>query len=122
MMMNKALLLKAIGTTILAAAIYKTINFFLGNNSGSQSLPTDKEAAAQEPQFEDKYFKEYDELLSQPQKEPQQDDDHKECLENMYYSTVRETINDFYGDVIMCYDHATLSFAYYARTANIPYK
>ena len=40
----------------------------------------------------------------------------------MYYSTVRETIDDFYGDAIMCYDHATASFAYYARTANIPYK
>jgi len=40
----------------------------------------------------------------------------------MYYSTVRETINDFYGDIIMCYDHATFSFAYYARTGNIPYK
>ena len=40
----------------------------------------------------------------------------------MYYTTVRDTINEFYGDVIMCYDHATFSFAYYARTANIPYK
>ena len=35
---------------------------------------------------------------------------------------VRETINDFYGDIIMCYNAATFSFAYYARTANIPYK
>ena len=40
----------------------------------------------------------------------------------MYYSTIRETIDKFYGDVIMCYDHKTLSFAYYARTGNIPYK
>ena len=119
----KVLLLKAVGTTILAAAIYKTVNFLLGNNSESQSSPTDEEAAAQEPQFEDKYFKEYDDKFSspQPQQEPQKDE-RKECLENMYYRTVRETINDFYGDVIMCYDHATLSFAYYARTANIPYK
>ena len=40
----------------------------------------------------------------------------------MYYLTVKERINDFYGDVLMCYDHATLSFAYYARTASVPYK
>jgi hypothetical protein len=93
--------------------------------------------------FEDKYFKEYDEwiaqqLVSEPEPEPEPEptpdadtntvidpaeQNHKrECLENMYNITVRETINDFYGDVIMCYDHATLSFAYYARTANIPYK
>ena len=89
--------------------------------------------------FEDKYFKEYDEWIArQSASEPDADADadaetntvidpaeqnHKrECLENMYNITVHETINDFYGDVIMCYDHATLSFAYYARTANIPYK
>jgi len=71
--------------------------------------------------FEDKYFKEYDEWSST--KQPETNEAHKkECLENMYYSTVRETINDFYGDVIMCYDHKTSSFAYYARTGNIPYK
>ena len=113
----KVLLLKAVGTTILAAAIYKTVNFLLGNNSESQSSPTDEQQQRQQIPFEDKYFKEYDDYISQPQK-----DERKECLENMYYRTVRETINDFYGDVIMCYDHATLSFAYYARTANIPYK
>jgi hypothetical protein len=115
----KVLLLKAVGTTILAAAIYKTVNFLLGNTSESQSSPTDEEQEQQQPQFEDKYFKEYDDYISQPQRDP---DACKESLENMYYRTVRETINDFYGDVIMCYDHATFSFAYYARTANIPYK
>lgn len=86
--------------------------------------------------FEDKYFKEYDEWIeAHPDSNNTDDNDNKnviidpveeqhrkECLENMYYSTVREKINDFYGDVIMCYDHATLSFAYYARTGNIPYK
>jgi hypothetical protein len=72
--------------------------------------------------FEDKYFKEYDEWASCMQ-QPETNEAHKkECLENMYYSTVRETINEFYGDVIMCYDHTTLSFAYYARTGSIPYK
>jgi hypothetical protein len=86
----------------------------------------------QEIFFEDKYFKEYDEWIEAHPLNHNDDknviinaveEQHKkECLENMYYSTVRETINDFYGDVIMCYDHATFSFAYYARTGNIPYK
>jgi hypothetical protein len=79
--------------------------------------------------FEDKYFKEYDEWVSNTTTTntaataTESNEEHKkECLENMYYATVRETINDFYGDIIMCYDHTTFSFAYYARTANIPYK
>jgi hypothetical protein len=79
--------------------------------------------------FEDKYFKEYDEWVSSQLATATnkitttaEEEHKKECLENMYYSTVREKINEFYGDVIMCYDHATLSFAYYARTGNIPYK
>lgn len=84
--------------------------------------------------FEDKYFKEYDEwVAAQDAAEATataQDTDtatdtaaqahKKECLENMLY--VRETINDFYGDIIMRYDAAIFSFVYYARTANIPYK
>ena len=90
--------------------------------------------------FEDKYFKEYDEwVAAQDAAEAAataQDADtatdtdtdtdtaaqahKKECLENMLY--VRETINDFYGDIIMRYDAAIFSFVYYARTANIPYK
>jgi hypothetical protein len=112
------LLLYTLGTTILATAIYKTVNFiFTVNNSDFSSADEEH----QQPLFEDKYFKEYDEHMAQQQQQ-QDDNDRKECLENMYYRTVRETINDFYGDVIMCYDHATFSFAYYARTANIPYK
>jgi hypothetical protein len=81
--------------------------------------------------FEDKYFNEYDEwTAAQDAAEaaaaaadadtPAAAAHKKECLENMLY--VRETINDFYGDIIMRYDAATFSFAYYARTANIPYK
>jgi hypothetical protein len=79
--------------------------------------------------FEDKYFKEYDEwVAAQDAAEaaatatdtPAAQAHKKECLENMLY--VRETINDFYGDIIMRYDAATFSFVYYARTANIPYK
>ena len=97
----------------------------------------ESDSSPEETPFEDKYFKEYDEwVLQQSKSEPDNDaintvvtdvntveQNHKnECLETMYYSTIRETINDFYGDVIMCYDHETFSFAYYARTANIPYK
>ena len=78
--------------------------------------------ASSSPPFEDKYFNEYDEWVKTTHAHETTDEHKKECLENMYYSTVRETINEFYGDVIMCYDHATLSFAYYARTGNIPYK
>lgn len=78
--------------------------------------------APSSPPFEDKYFNEYDEWVKTTHAHETTDEHKKECLENMYYSTVRETINEFYGDVIMCYDHATLSFAYYARTGNIPYK
>ena len=97
--------------------------------------------------FEEKYFREYDEWAARTDPctdpctnpctnpcteselepvnkviNPVEEEHRKECLENMYYSTVREKINDFYGDVIMCYDHKTFSFAYYARTGNIPYK
>ena len=81
--------------------------------------------------FEDKYFKEYDEWVAaqdaaeaaataQDTDTPAAQAHKKECLENMLY--VRETINDFYGDIIMRYDAAIFSFVYYARTANIPYK
>lgn len=89
---------------------------------GNTSPPTLTQQTTTPIQFEDKYFKEYDEWASSTQ-QPETNEVHKkECLENMYYSTVRETINEFYGDVIMCYDHTTLSFAYYARTGSIPYK
>ena len=79
--------------------------------------------------YERKYFEEYDEWITKtnedptPEPQPQPQPQYKqECLDNMYYSTIRDKINDTYGDIIMCYDHATLSFAYYAKTANIPYK
>ena len=88
--------------------------------STSTSTPTPTNPPP--PPFEDKYFNEYDEWSKSTDTNETSEDHKKECLENMYYSTVRETINDFYGDVIMCYDHKTLSFAYYARTGNIPYK
>jgi hypothetical protein len=89
------------------------------------------QTTTQEVPFEDKYFKEYDEWVSKQPSSLNDDNyvivpalttDKKECLENLYNTTIRERIDDFYADVIMCYDHSTFSFAYYARTANIPYK
>jgi hypothetical protein len=135
--LSKALLY-TIGTSIFAAVVYKSLLRSTGTQStflsvflkplhfifGNTALIADAAAAAETP-FEDKYFKEYDAWTAYQNHQTlsiAEEDRRKECLENMYYSTVRETIDDFYGDVIMCYDHATLSFAYYARTANIPYK
>lgn len=150
-------LLYALGTTILATVIYKSIHKYtnitksprLCNFLYTISLPLNymcykliwkkkgnnqsSNTPTQEVAFEEKYFKEYDEWIAQHDAadataavnkviDPVEEEHKKECLENMYYSTVRERINDFYGDVIMCYDHATFSFAYYARTGNIPYK
>ena len=136
-----------LGTTIIASVIYKSLkntrNTHISNflstfmkynipilqNSHAHPHPEYDSIA-----YEDKYFKEYDEWLVAGKSATDATDatdatataaeeaHKKECLENMYHSTIRETINDFYGDVIMCYDHATLSFAYYARTGNIPYK
>lgn len=112
------------GTTLAATIIYKSMKHFLSYKKRRNRTP-------HQPQlpFEDKYFKEYDEWVSNTTTTntaataTESNEEHtKECLENMYYATVRETINDFYGDIIMCYDHTTFSFAYYARTANIPYR
>lgn len=126
-------LLYVFGTTIFATVLYKSINKYTNKehqtplyhffytfsqpfkyiyNKFQQSKKDKIEL------FENKYFKEYDEWINNNVEEAHE----KERLENMYYVTVTERINDFYGDVIMCYDAATLSFAYYARTANIPYK
>ena len=133
--LSKALIY-SIGTSIFAAMLYKSLlrggttrstflsvflkplHFIFGSNRIGTS--------GNEPTlFEDKYFKEYDEWVAKQSETTlttAEQEHRKECLENMYYSTVRETIDDYYGDVMMCYDHATESFAYYARTANIPYK
>jgi hypothetical protein len=114
------------------SAFLKPFHTIFGNTADTAETTTHHDTTTQLP-FEEKYFKEYDEWTAQKERECEREREHntlsiaeedhlKECLENMYYSTVRETINDFYGDIIMCYDHATLSFAYYARTGNIPYK
>jgi hypothetical protein len=113
----KTVIYAAVGTTLAATIIYKSMKHFLLYKKRRNRTPS------QLP-FEDKYFKEYDEwVATATATATESNKEHKkECLENMYYATVRETINDFYGDVILCYDHNTFSFAYYARTANIPYK
>jgi hypothetical protein len=115
------ILIYAAGTTLAATIIYKSMKYYLSYKKRRNRTPHQSQLP-----FEDKYFKEYDEWVSNTTTTNTatavNEEHNKECLENMYYATVRETINDFYGDVIMCYDHATFSFAYYARTANIPYK
>jgi hypothetical protein len=142
-------LLYTFGTSVLATILYRVLLRRGGSGGGSSRFtflsvflkPLQfifKDLEHNETKiipFEDKYFNEYDDWQKRQKQQQQQQEQQdttsateaeqqhrKECLENMYYSTVRETIDDFYGDVVMCYDHATLSFAYYARTANIPYK
>lgn len=133
----KKSLLYAVGATVMTAVFYKSLRYLSAKSSWwsyiflrpfKHLLTSEKED--KQILFEDKYFKEYDELTRQ--QTPLDDNNYvivstesthkKECLEHLYYMTTRDTIDDFYGDVIMCYDYATLSFAYYARTANIPYK
>jgi hypothetical protein len=118
-------LLYIVGTTFITAIIYKslknrtaTLFHFL---TPFKYLLNRRKTDIQEIPFEDKYFNEYDEW-SAKQACAQTPTAEDNSLEQLFYITIRETINDFYGDVIMCYDHATFSFAYYGRTANIPYK
>ena len=118
-------LLYIFGTTFITAIIYKSLK----NRTATlfdfltpfKYLLNRRKTNTQEIPFEDKYFNEYDEWSAKQARThtPTAEDN---CLEQLFYKTIRETINDFYGDVIMCYDHATFSFAYYGRTANIPYK
>jgi hypothetical protein len=139
-------ILYALGTTLFATILYKSIHHRVQGTSNFFyiiSLPfkyfyhkfqISREIKDSVVLFEDKYFKEYDEWLATTntsQEDPtpsnsivdsKEEAHKKERLENMYYITVTDRINDYYGDVMMCYDHATLSFAYYARTGNIPYK
>ena len=136
-------ILYALGTTLFATILYKSIHHRVQGTSNFFyiiSLPfkyfyhkfqISREIKDSVVLFEDKYFKEYDEWLATTntsQADPitnnnsKEEAHKKERLENIYYITVTDRINDYYGDVMMCYDHATLSFAYYARTGNIPYK
>jgi hypothetical protein len=68
--------------------------------------------------YEDKYFKEYDDWILE--KTTSSTATATATATDM--TTIRDTINDFYGEIIIGYNEATSSFVYYARTANIPYK
>ena len=143
----KGLFMFSIGTAIFATLMYKvtatatatastattttatTWSNFLSRFFNHYVAAEEQASKDSDIPFEDKYFNEYDEwVAAQDAAEaaatatdtPAAQAHKKECLENMLY--VRETINDFYGDIIMRYDAATFSFVYYARTANIPYK
>ena len=129
--LHKGLFMFSLGTAIFATVMYKvtktnttptptptTWSNFLSRFFNQYIIQSHVTTAGDDISFEDKYFKEYDEWIAA--QDAAAEAHNKECLENMLY--VRETINEFYGDIIMCYDQATSSFAYYARTANIPYK
>ena len=156
----KELLIYAVGSTILATVIYKSVIHNTTQNAAAASSSSASSSSSfnflsiflkpfhylfnketdttpsKEIPFEDKYFNEYDAWIQSSLENStgqytgetntiiDQVGQYRknECLENLYDSTVCETINEIYGDVIMCYDHATFSFAYYAKTANIPYK
>ena len=127
--LSKGLFMFSLGTAIFATVMYKvtkttpttpiitptTWSNFLSRFFNQYIVQSSK--VSDDISFEDKYFKEYDEWIVAQDTATTQ---NKECLENMLY--VRETINEFYGDIIMCYDATISSFVYYARTANIPYK
>lgn len=66
--------------------------------------------------YEDKYFKEYDDWILK------KTTSSTATATATDMTTIRDTINDFYGEIIIGYNEATSSFVYYARTANIPYK
>ena len=128
----KGLFMFSMGTAIFATVIYKLTKTtpttalptawsnFLSRFCNLKFTYTEIQQNDTDEPFEDKYFKEYDEWVAAQDSAAAAAAANKECLENMLY--VRETINDFYGDIIMCYDATTSSFVYYARTANIPYK
>jgi hypothetical protein len=139
----KGLFMFSLGTAIFATVMYKITKSTRTGTQKPTPTPTrwtnflsrffnhfiiNQEENTDIPPFEDKYFKEYDEWTAATATATTDDNtsststgtetdthDHKN-------KSVRETINDFYGDIIMYYDAATSSFIYYARTANIPYK
>jgi hypothetical protein len=101
--------------TYLKSAV-STMSYILAEDVSSRRSITDNS-------YENRYFEEYDTWLESKKTDTANDTAiDTDTLNNMYYLTIRDTINDIYGDIIMCYDNATQSFAYYAKTANIPYK
>lgn len=136
--LSKGLFMFSLGTAIFATVMYrvtKTTTPTATTTTPTATTPTtpttwsnflsrffnqyivQSSKSSDDISFEDKYFKEYDEWMAAQDAAAAA---NKECLENMLY--VRETINEFYGDIIMYYDASITSFVYYARTANIPYK
>lgn len=133
----KGLFMFSLGTAIFATVMYK-ITKSTGTPTGTPTRWTNflsrffnhfiiNEEETTNIPFEDKYFKEYDEWTAAAAATAATD--HETSSTNTdtpahdhQNNLVRETINDFYGDIIMYYDAATSSFIYYARTANIPYK
>ena len=138
----KGLFMFSLGTAIFATVMYKVTRTSIGTATGTGTgttgttpttwsnflsrffnqyiIQSHVTTTTDDISFEDKYFKEYDDWVAAHDAAAAAAAHDKECLENMLY--VRETINEFYGDIIMCYNPAISSFAYYARTANIPYK
>jgi len=101
------------------------------SSAPATAAATAESSTSESSKYEFKYFEEYDKWIEEKQNETTnskeayqiENKEHiQECLNNMYYSTIKDYINDTYKEIIMCYDHATQSFAYYAKTANIPYK
>jgi hypothetical protein len=147
----KGLFMFSLGTAIFATVMYKITKSTRTGTQTPTPTPTrwtnflsrffnhfiiNQEENTDIPPFEDKYFKEYDEwtaATATATATATTDDNTSSTSTSTSTGTetdthdhknksVRETINDFYGDIIMYYDAATSSFIYYARTANIPYK
>lgn len=119
--LSKGLFMFSLGTAIFATVMYKVTKTTSTPTTWSNFLPrffnqyiVQSSKTGDDILFEDKYFKEYDMAA--------QDSSLAENTHPAASPYVRETINDFYGDIIMCYDASITSFVYYARTANIPYK
>jgi len=122
--LSKGLFMFSLGTAIFATVMYKvtktpttptTWSNFLSRFFNKYIVQSSK--TGDDILFEDKYFKEYDEWIATRDSSSLAENTPPQAPPN-----VRETINDFYGDIIMCYDASIMSFVYYARTANIPYK
>ena len=131
--LSKGLFMFSLGTAIFATVMYKvtktttthtthtthttptTWSNFLSRFFNQYIIQSSK--TSDDISFEDKYFKEYDEWIMAQDASLAENTPPPQAPPN-----VRETINDFYGDIIMYYDASISSFVYYARTANIPYK
>ena len=122
--LSKGLFMFSLGTAIFATVMYKVTKTTTAPTTWSNFLSrffnkyiVQSSKTGDDILFEDKYFKEYDEWIARQDSSSLAENTPPQAPPN-----VRETINDFYGDIIMYYDASIMSFVYYARTANIPYK